>query len=344
MHIIKDYFLQKLNSLGVPSLARHYISLNTFEEIAHLCKVLDLPKTHFYILGGGTNTLFTGNFPGYIIQVKLTGIEVLKETIHGILVKAAAGVNWHDLVLFCVNRGYGGIENLSLIPGTVGGAPLQNIGAYGVELKDIIYTVEAIELATGKKRFFSPYDCEFGYRTSAFKTKFYNQYLITGIVVKLHREKRFSLEYMDILETLETMGVDKPSFKSISDAIIMIRKRKLPDPAVLGNAGSFFKNPLISIEQYNLLKKKYPKIVSFRTDNELIKKISAAWLIEEAGFKGYRKGNVGVHKSHALILVNYGEATGKEIVNLANLIKDKVANMFNIVLVSEVNIINEVVA
>lgn len=341
MHIINNYSLQQLNSFGVPAFANYYIPLNTFTEIDHLCNALDLSKTYFYMLGGGTNTLFTGDFPGYIIQVKLTGIEVVNETSHGVLIKAAAGVNWHELVLFCVNKGYGGIENLSLIPGTVGAAPLQNIGAYGVELKDTVYTIEAVELSTGKKRIFSLPECEFGYRTSAFKTKFYNQYLITSIVLRLHKEPRFFMSYGGILETLEKMGVHKPSFKSISDAIIMIRKSKLPHPSTLGNAGSFFKNPLIPIEQYQILKEQYPKLISFDTDNEYLIKISAAWLIEEAGFKRFRKGNAGVHESHALILVNYGGATGQEILNLAKLIKQKVANQFNIALVPEVNIIGE---
>lgn len=341
MHIINNYSLQQLNSFGVPAFADYYIPLNTFTEIDHLCNALDLSKTCFYMLGGGTNTLFTGDFPGYIIQVKLTGIEVVNETSHSVLVKAAAGINWHELVLFCVNKGYGGIENLSLIPGTVGAAPLQNIGAYGVELKDTVYTIEAVELSTGKKRIFSLSECEFGYRTSAFKAKFYNQYLITNIVLRLHKEARFFLSYGSILETLEKMGVHKPSLKSISDAIIMIRKSKLPHPSTLGNAGSFFKNPLIPIEQYQILKEQYPNLISFSTDNKSLIKISAAWLIEAAGFKGFRKGNAGVHGSHALIVVNYGGATGKEILNLAKLIKQKVANQFNITLVPEVNIMGK---
>ncbi|WP_339043788.1 UDP-N-acetylmuramate dehydrogenase [Cardinium endosymbiont of Tipula unca] len=341
MHIFNNYSLQQLNSFGIPTFTSYYIPLNTLTEIEHICNILDLSKTHFYILGGGTNTLFTGDFPGYVIQVKLTGIEVVNETPHSVLVKAAAGINWHELVLFCVNKGYGGIENLSLIPGSVGAAPLQNIGAYGVELKDTIHTIEAIELSTGKTRIFSLSECEFGYRTSAFKTKFHNQYLITNIVLKLHKEARFVLTYGGILETLETMGVHKPSFKSISDAIMMIRKRKLPHPMHLGNAGSFFKNPLIPITQYQLLQKKYPGLISFTADNEHFIKISAAWLIEAAGFKGFRKGNVGVYESHALILVNYGGATGKEVLNLANLIKQKVANQFDITLTPEVNIMGE---
>jgi UDP-N-acetylmuramate dehydrogenase len=342
MQFLHNQSLHALNSFGVPAFTDHYIRFHTVKEIEDFCTAVDLTKTHFCILGGGSNILFVGDFPGYILQAHLLGIEVLKETSHRAFVKAAAGVDWHQLVSFCVRKGYGGIENLSLIPGTVGAAPLQNIGAYGVELKDVVDSVETIELSSGKKKIFRPLECEFGYRTSLFKTKLRNQYLITGIVLVLHKEAKFCIEYADIQKKLEEMEVQQLSFKAVSNAIIAIRQQKLPDPSVLGNAGSFFQNPLIATEQYRLLKKEYPSLVAFPNKDEGFTKISAAWLIEAAGFKGLREANVGVYDLHALILVHYGGGTGKDIINLANRIRQKIEKEFKITLVPEVNIVGAV--
>ncbi|ROT47306.1 UDP-N-acetylmuramate dehydrogenase [Candidatus Cardinium hertigii] len=339
MPLFKHYSLQSINSFNVPALAAHYIPCTSLKDIEDFCATVYSTKKHFYILGEGTNTLFVGDFPGYILHIQLPGIEIIQETSHKVLIKAAAGVNWHKLVLFCVNRGYGGIENLSLISGTVGGAPVQNIGAYGVELKDVIHSIETIALATGKKIIFKPSECAFGYRTSIFKTKLRNQYIITGIVLALDKTAKFRLEYIDIQKKIEKMQLKQLSFKSISDAIIAIRQQKLPNPIMLGNAGSFFQNPLIPIEQYQLLKSQYPELVFFTTCNKKFIKISAAWLIETAGFKGFRQGNVGIYDLHALILVHYGGATGRDVINLANHIKQKVKNQFNITLIPEVNIV-----
>ncbi|WP_419241722.1 UDP-N-acetylmuramate dehydrogenase [Cardinium endosymbiont of Nabis limbatus] len=334
------YPLQSLNSFKVPAFATDYIQLNSLKDIEDFCVAVDVRQSHFYILGGGSNTLFVRDFSGYILHVQLPGIEVIKETRHKVLIKAAAGVPWHQLVLFCIKKGYGGIENLSFIPGTVGGAPIQNIGAYGIELKDILDAIEAVELSTGRKIIFKASACGFGYRTSFFKTKWRQQYLVTSITLALHKEKKFYIEYEAIQKMLAKMDIKQLSFKSISDAIIAIRKQKLPDPALLGNAGSFFQNPLISMEHYERLKQQYPLLAAFRRQDKEKIKISAAWLIETAGFKGLRKGDAGVYLLHALILVNYGGATGKDIIHLATQIKQKVKNQFDITLIPEVNIVD----
>ncbi|MEF2232571.1 MAG: UDP-N-acetylmuramate dehydrogenase [Candidatus Cardinium sp.] len=333
------YPLQALHSFKLPAFAAGYIQLHCLRDIADFCATVDLKRTHFYILGGGSNTLFVRDFPGYILHVQLPGIEVIAEKRYKVLVKAAAGVPWHQLVLFCTARGYGGIENLSFIPGTVGGAPIQNIGAYGVELKEVVDTIEAIVLATGEKVVFKAEACGFGYRTSFFKTKWQNQYLITSLTLALYKEAKYTIEYEAIQVMLAQMGVKRLSFQAISDAIIAIRKQKLPDPAVLGNAGSFFHHPLVSIAHYQWLKQQYPSLVAFCTQDQDQIKVSAAWLIEAAGFKGVRIGHAGVYPLHALILVNYGGATGQDIINLATQIVQKVKRQFHITLVPEVNIV-----
>lgn len=337
-----DYSLESLNSFKVSVFAAHYIPFDTIKDIEDFCAAVDVTQTNFYILGDGSNTLFISDFPGYILHVQLSGIEVMKETSCQVQIKAAAGVIWHQLVLFCIEKGYGGIENLSLIPGTVGAAPVQNIGAYGVELKDILESIEAIELSSGQKVIFQSSMCGFGYRTSFFKTKWRNRYLITSITLALHKEEKFSLEYGGIRMMLEKMEVGKLSFKAVSDAVIAIRKEKLPDFNILGNAGSFFQNPLITMKHYQWLKQQYPSIVAFTSKDKEYIKISAAWLIEAIGFKGLRKGNVGVYSLHALVLVNYGGATGEDIMNLASQIKQEVKNKFDINLIPEVNIVGEV--
>lgn len=345
MHSHCNYPLQLLNSFKILSYAAHYIRLDSLEDVDDFCSTVNVQQTPIYILGGGSNTLFIGNFPGYILHVQFSGIEVMEETPQKVVIKAAAGVPWHELVLFCIRKGYGGIENLSLIPGSVGAAPVQNIGAYGVELKDVLDTVEAIELSSRQKITFKSSECGFGYRTSFFKTKWRNRYLITSITLALHKEEKFSTEYEALQRMLTKMEIKHMSFKLISDAIIAIRTEKLPDCAVLGNAGSFFQNPAVSVKHYRWLKQKYPSLISWETKycDEKLMKISAAWLIETAGFKGLRKGNVGVYNSHALVLVNYGGASGEDIINLATEIKQKVKNLFDISLIPEVNIVGGVI-
>lgn len=332
--------LQSLNSFNISASAADYIQLSSLKDIENLCASLYLKQKPFYILGGGSNTLFVRDFPGRILHVTLSGIEVTQETCRKAFVKAAAGVSWNQLVLFCIENGYGGIENLSLIPGTVGGATVQNVGAYGVELNDVLHSVEAIELSTGKSIIFNPSACGFGYRSSFFKTIWQNRYLITSITLALHKEDKFSIEYGGIREMLAKMGITKLSFKAVSDAVIAIRKQKLPDPAVLGNAGSFFQNPFISTDFYRQLKQQHPNLIAFKTEDKEKRKVSAGWLIEAAGFKGVRMGRAGVSKSHALVLVNYGGASGEEVLNLATQIKQKVKHQFDVSLTMEVTIVN----
>ena len=355
-----SYPLQSLNTFNVSASAASYIRLNSLKYVKDLCTAVDLNKGPFYILGGGSNTLFVGDFPGLILHVQLLGIEVIEETSSRVLIRAGAGVSWHQLVLFCVEKGYGGIENLSLIPGTVGGACVQNIGAYGVELQDVLDSVQAVELSTGKETTFKPSACGFAYRSSFFKSIWQNRYLITSITLALHKEQRFSLEYAGIRQMLERMQVKQLSFRAVSDAVIAIRQQKLPDPAVLGNAGSFFQNPFISRAHYQRLKQRFPSLVAFEVpdkevdgneakDNYLDNesgdrkrkevKISAGWLIEAAGFKGLRKSDAAVYALHALILVNYGGASGEDVLMLAREIKEKVKNQFDISLTPEVTIV-----
>jgi len=338
MKFLENHSLTSLHGFKVPALARYYVQLHNTKDVTDFCTAINTKNNDLFILGGGSNTLFFEDFHGYVLHMQLPGIEVMQETNHQVWIKAGAGVMWHTLVEFCIDKGYGGIENLSFIPGTVGAAPIQNIGAYGVALQDVLECVETIELCSGKKRNFNRTACDFGYRTSIFKTKLRNQYVITAIVLVLHKEQRFSIAYKGIQEKLEDMQVHKPCLKTISEAIIALRKEKLPPP-YLGNLGSFFENPIIPIHLYRELKERYPWIVGFPTQNQNMIKISAAWLIETAGFKGFRDNHVGVYDLHALVLVHYGGGTGRELLNLADRIRDKVADLFNILLTTEVNII-----
>lgn len=338
MLVLQHYPLKLLNSFRIAVFASHYVQFHTVKEIEAFCTRQDLKQTKFYILGGGSNILFIDNIEGYILHPKLFGIEILEETSCKVLVKAQAGVKWHDLVCFCVQRGYGGIENLSYIPGTVGAAPVQNIGAYGIELKDVLQWVEAIELSTGKLRTFSNGKCKFGYRTSIFKKELSNQYLITGVVLALHKEKKFCITYKDLQERLAHIPKDQLSLQLVSNTVIAIRKKKLPDYNILGNAGSFFQNPIICKAHYTWLKKAYPLLKAFSMQDENLVKISAAWLIEQAGLKGYRKGHVGVYEKHALVLVNYGQGSGKDVMHLVKYIQERIKAQFDIALIPEVNV------
>lgn len=339
MHLLYNYPLQGLNSFRLPACAKQYVCFQTVKDIEDFCAAGRLSKMDFYILGGGSNTLFVQDAPACILQASLQGIEVIQESMHCILVQAGAGVAWDKLVSFCVARGYAGIENLSWIPGTVGAAPIQNIGAYGVELKDVLYQVEAIELCSGRRRIFSAKECVFEYRNSIFKTDLRNKYFLTSVVLSLQKFPKFCIEYEGIMEKLDAMQVQKPSLQAVRDAVVALRQQKLPDPAVLGNAGSFFKNPLIPKERYTELKRKYPNLVAFPTEKDSMTKLSAAWIITQAGFKGFREGKVGVSPTHALVLVQYGGATGKEVWSLALRIQEKVKAEWHIDLQPEVTIV-----
>ncbi len=339
MHLLYNYPLQHLNSFRLPACAKQYICFQSIQDVEDFCVAGRMPKIDFYILGGGSNTLFVQAAPACILHASLQGIEVIQESMHGIWVQAGAGVAWDKLVSFCVSRGYAGIENLSGIPGTVGAAPIQNIGAYGVELKEVLYQVEAIELCSGTRRIFSAKECAFEYRNSIFKTHLRNKYFLTSVVLSLQKTPKFRLEYAGILEKLDAMQVQKPSLQAVRDAVVALRQQKLPDPVVLGNAGSFFKNPLVSKEKYTFLKKEYPSLVAFPTEKASVSKLSAAWLIAKAGFKGFRAGKVGISPTHALVLVQYGGATGQEVWSFALRIQEKVKTQWQIELEPEVTIV-----
>lgn len=309
-------------------------------SLPELSQVIELYKDIF-ILGGGSNILLTQDISKPVIHLNLKGIEILADSSNEnfALIKAQAGENWHEFVLWCIENEFGGIENLSLIPGNVGTSPMQNIGAYGVELKDFFYQLEAIEIATGKVKTFDNAACNFGYRESVFKNVEKNKFIILNVTFKLTKyAHQLNTSYGAIQEELAKRNILKPSIKDVSDAVIAIRQSKLPDPKEIGNSGSFFKNPVISNTEFNLLQQKYPNIPHYIISSEAIK-IPAGWLVEQCGFKGQRFGDAGVHKNQALVLVNYNNASGKEIFQLAQNILQVVYEKFNIQLEIEVNVI-----
>lgn len=336
MVIKKNLSLQSYNTFGLSAKAANLVHIHSE---AQLKATLKLSYQPIFILGGGSNMLLTKDVDGLVLKNEIKGIKVLRKNKETVILKVGGGENWHRFVLWCIKKGYGGIENLSLIPGTVGASPIQNIGAYGVELKDVFVKLDAIEIATGKKRTFTKVDCNFGYRESVFKKKLKGQYFITTVYFQLtHRNHQLNMDYGAIRKVLEERKVKRPTIKAISDAVIYIRSTKLPDPAELGNSGSFFKNPEITRQQFEKLQKRFPTIVFYDLPNNQVK-IPAGWLIEQCGWKGKRVGNTGAHAKQALVLVNYGAATGQEIEALAYKIIDSVKKRFGIILTPEVNII-----
>jgi UDP-N-acetylmuramate dehydrogenase len=298
-----------------------------------------LPYEPKLILGGGSNILFTADYPGLVIKNRIMGIEIVDEDEHTLIVQIGGGVVWHDLVLWAVQNDFGGLENLSFIPGTVGAAPIQNIGAYGVEFDSVFYKLVAVDLATGESKIFDKTACKFGYRNSIFKNELKGRYLIARVQIKLtKKEHHLALEYGDIRKVLESENIESPTIADISSAVIKIRSSKLPDPAQIGNAGSFFKNPLVNREIYAGLLAEYPDMPGYEVDSQIVK-IPAAWLIEQAGWKGFRKDDAGVYPKHALVLVNYGSATAEEMHTIATSIVESIEEIFGVTLEPEVNII-----
>jgi UDP-N-acetylmuramate dehydrogenase len=331
--------LLPFNTFKIKANARYFAVVTSAREAKELFKsdVFRLNKP--LILGGGSNLLLTDDFDGLVIKNEIRGIDIVEENDDTITLRVGSGENWHAFVMYCVSRDLGGIENLSLIPGTVGAAPMQNIGAYGVEIKEVIHNVEAIELSSGVIRVFNKAECSFGYRESVFKQHLKGQYFISSITLTLTKKNhRFNTSYGAITDVLKEKNVQNLSIKAISDAIIFIRKNKLPDPVLIGNAGSFFKNPSVEQHVFEALKKNFPSIPSFAGENNLVK-IPAGWLIEQCGWKGKTLENIGVHKHQALVLVNYGGGEGKKIWRLAQEIQASVEAKFNVVLHTEVNII-----
>tara|TARA_A200000113_G_scaffold219578_1_gene228532 strand:+ start:1175 stop:2191 length:1017 start_codon:yes stop_codon:yes gene_type:complete len=338
MNIIENYPLLKLNTFGVDVKAKYFTSINTINELIELTKTNVFKNLALLILGGGSNILFTKDFDGLVILNNIKGKEIIDQNQQSIFLKIGAGENWHELVMYCVDNGWGGIENLSLIPGNTGTAPMQNIGAYGVEIKETFIELEALEISSGKIVKFNNSDCEFGYRESVFKNKMKNQYIILNITLELKKNPVLNINYGDVKAILESQNIKNPTIKEVSNAIISIRQSKLPDPKKIGNSGSFFKNPIVSLNQLELIKKKYPNVVNYEiNENEF--KIAAGWLIERAGWKGKKFNNYGIHEKQALVLVNYGLANGMEIFELSEKIILDIKDKFGITLEREVNII-----
>jgi UDP-N-acetylmuramate dehydrogenase len=337
MKIEQNYNLSKLNTFGINANASDFVEIKSETDLQELFKMREFKENEKIFLGGGSNILFTKNFNGIVILNKLKGIEITKEDLENVEVRAMGGENWNDLVVFAVNNNYWGIENLSLVPGTVGAAPIQNIGAYGAEIKDTLINVEAFEIKTGKKRIFTKEECELGYRNSIFKNKEKGQYFISAITLKLSKTQKENIIYKTLRDYLNENKITEHSLKNISDAVSAIRTSKLPDPKIIGNAGSFFKNVFVPKNKLTELLEKYGDMPYFIED-EIIK-IPAGWLIEQCKWKGKRLGNVGVHEKQALVLVNYGNANGGEILELASKIITSVKEKFGLELVPEVNIV-----
>ena len=330
----KDISLLQYNTFGIDLKAKSFISVDDSNDLVRVLS--QNPDQEILVMGGGSNLLFTKDYPGLIISIQTKGIEIIKEDKKEVVVNVQAGENWHEFVLWCLENNLAGIENLALIPGSVGAAPLQNIGAYGVELKDVFHNCEALCIATKKLETFNVNACEFGYRSSVFKTTLKGKYIINSVSFKLKKKPHWiNTSYKDLEEHL--LGKEK-TIQNIARAVIEIRSIKLPDPKKIGNSGSFFKNPIIPIDDFKKLALRYPDTPNY-PDREGSIKISAAWLIDKLGYKGYRKNDVGVHQNQALVLVNYGNAKGSEIKVLAEKIKAAVSAKFSIDLEFEVNII-----
>ena len=336
--ISENYSLKHLNTFGIEAFASYFSKCSSVNEIEEILSQKKLKHNPILILGGGSNLLFTKNYDGLVLKNELKGVQLINEDDNFYYVKSGAGEVWHEFVIYCINNNYAGLENLSLIPGNVGASPMQNIGAYGVEIKDCFFELEAYHIQAKELHKFNASDCNFGYRESVFKRKLKNQYIITSVTYKLNKKPVFNIKYGAIESELESMGVKALSIQKISEAVCNIRNSKLPNPKVLGNAGSFFKNPEIAEALYNKLKYEYPNIVGYPLENGNTK-LAAGWLIEQCGWKGKTVGNTGIHKLQALVLVNYGNATGLEIFNLSQNIIDSVKEKFNVELEREVNII-----
>jgi UDP-N-acetylmuramate dehydrogenase len=330
--------LQPFNTFGLAARARYFAevySVDDLRALLHDPAYRDLPRL---LLGGGSNILLTGDFPGLVIHIAIGGIEVVQEDEAHVWVRAGAGVSWHALVEYALANQFAGLENLSLIPGSVGASPMQNIGAYGVEIKDVFAELDALHLETGTLRTVGPEACRFGYRESVFKHEWKGQYAITSVTFRLDRVPTLRTGYGDIQKTLAERGVTQPNIRDISAAVIQIRRSKLPDPAELGNAGSFFKNPEIPEAQFAALREQYPTVPGYPTTPGCVK-VPAGWLIEQSGWKGKRLGNAGMHARQALVLVNYGGATGEELLDVARQVQASVEAQFGIRLSAEVNVV-----
>jgi UDP-N-acetylmuramate dehydrogenase len=330
--------LRQYNTLGIDAIARHFAAFSSVDELSELIENNPITGTPPLIIGGGSNILFKNDVKGLVLKNNIPGLNIIKEDANHVYVKAGAGENWHSFVQYCLQRNWAGVENLSLIPGCVGASPMQNIGAYGVEIKEVFEELEAWHIHDRKMHVFTANDCQFGYRESVFKRKYRNQFVILNVTFRLNKTPRFNTSYGAIDQELERMGVQQLSIQAISQAVINIRQSKLPDPAKIGNAGSFFKNPSVSRPVYEKLQQKFPGIVGYANPDGTVK-LAAGWLIEQSGLKGIRHGDAGVHEKQALVLVNYGHATGKQMYDLSEEVMKTVKAKFGVELEREVNVV-----
>lgn len=338
LQIQENVSLKNFNTFGIDVLAKYFVEINHEDDLVELFMDPQWQHTRRLVLGGGSNMLLKNNFDGLVIRINIRGIEH-RINHDEVFVEAGAGEVWNDLVNYCVDRDYAGIENLSLIPGSVGASPVQNIGAYGVELKDVFRSCKAFELATGQFRTFELEDCHFGYRESIFKGELKEKYIIVSVKLQLSLIPNINLKYGAIEQELANRNITEPTIKDVSRVVSHIRVSKLPDPSTIGNAGSFFKNPVINAEQFAEVQAKFPETVHYPAGNGLVK-LAAGWLIEQCGWKGKVVGHTGTWKNQALVLVNHGGATGEEVYSLSSQIIDSVYTKFGVLLEREVNIIS----
>jgi UDP-N-acetylmuramate dehydrogenase len=336
MPIQSDISLRPFNTFHLDEKASRFAAIQNRDELEDLFE--HYPGAPALVLGGGSNILLTKQVDGLVLKNEIRGIEEVSEDEQHVFVKAGAGENWHAFVLYCIGRDWAGLENLSLIPGCVGAAPIQNIGAYGVELKEVFYELEAFDISDKKIYTFGVNDCGFGYRDSIFKSSRKGRYIILSVTFILNKIPTFHTSYGAVDQELRKMGVTQLSIKAISQAVINIRSSKLPDPAVIGNAGSFFKNPSVPADRFASLQKKFPGIIGYKNEDGTVK-LAAGWLVEQCGWKGYRRGDAGVHTEQALVLVNYGNATGSEIYRLSEEVAESVKKKFGVALEREVNVV-----
>jgi UDP-N-acetylmuramate dehydrogenase len=337
MQIQTNFCLKKYNTFGIEAKAKQFVAVHNLDELRFILEKYTNDKK--FILGGGSNMLLTQDIDALVIHVDLKGKKIIKEDDDFVWVESQAGENWHEFVLWTIDQNFGGLENMSLIPGNVGTTPVQNIGAYGTEIKDTFVSCEAMNIATQELKTFTKEECNFGYRESVFKQEAKDKYVITAVVFKLtKRNHKINTSYGDIIKELENKNVTTPTLKDVSNAVIAIRQSKLPDPKELGNSGSFFKNPVISKELFEKVQAKFPDVRHFEVSPTEVK-VPAGWLIEHSGLKGYRKDDAGVHKNQALVLVNYGNATGQDILNLSKYVQKTVFDKYGIEIEAEVNVI-----
>lgn len=337
MQIQTNFSLKKYNTFGIEAKAKQFVAIHSIEELKSILENHASDKK--FILGGGSNMLLTQDIDALVIHIDLKGKKIIKEDDDFVWVESMAGEAWHEFVLWSINQNFGGLENMSLIPGNVGTTPVQNIGAYGTEIKDTFVSCEAMNIATQDLKVFTKEECNFGYRESIFKHEAKDKYVITSVVFKLtKRNHKINTSYGDITKELEKQNVSTPTLKDVSNAVIAIRQSKLPDPKELGNSGSFFKNPIISKELFEKVQQKFPDVKFFEVSSSEVK-VPAGWLIEHSELKGYRKDDAGVHKNQALVLVNYGNATGQDILALSRFVQKTVLDKYGIAIEAEVNVI-----